>query len=49
MGYSEPSQTSKMQLFEKIVKAESRLTISAKSSIPDVWLYFEYVTKIRRP
>ena len=29
---------SKMELFVKIVSAESRLTISAKRSILDVWL-----------
>ena len=35
--YSEPSQTSKMELFVKIVKSWNPLSIFAKSSIIDVW------------
>ena len=36
--YSEPCQTSKMELFLKIINGRKPLTIFAKSSILDVWL-----------
>ena len=41
-GYSEPSQTSKMEHFAKIVICFRQLTIFAKSSILYVWLASEY-------
>ena len=39
--YSEPSQTSEMELFAKLVKGFLRLTVFAKSYILDIWLGFE--------
>ena len=39
--YSEPSQTSKMELFAKLVKGFLPLTVFAKSYILDIWLGFE--------
>ena len=42
--YWEPSQTSKMKLFVKIVKGLQPLTNFAKSSILDIWLGTEYAT-----
>ena len=40
-AYPEPSQTSKMELFVKIVKGGNPLTIFEKSSILDIWLCSE--------
>ena len=40
--YSEPSQTSTMELFAKIVKGFQVLTIFLKSSILDIRLGFQY-------
>ena len=39
---SGPNQTSKMELFAKIVYPLKLLTIFAKSSIVDVWLGYKY-------
>ena len=36
--HSEPSQTSKMELFAKIVNGLKPLTVFVKSSILDVWI-----------
>ena len=44
-AYSEPSRTSKMQLFAKIVNGFQPLIIFAKSFILDVQLGFEYVSE----
>ena len=41
--FSEPSQTSKMELFEKIVNDFQFLTIFPKSFILDLWLASGYV------
>ena len=41
---SEPSQTSKMQRFAKIVKGLLLLTFLKKLTILDVWLGFEYAS-----
>ena len=43
-AYSEPSQTSTMELFGKIVKDFQLLTILIKISILDIRLGFEYVS-----
>ena len=40
--YSEPSQTSKMKLFAKIIKGFQQLTIFVERSILDVQLCSEY-------
>ena len=40
-AYSEPCQTSKMEVFTKIVSSFLLLTIFTKSSILDVWQDFE--------
>ena len=40
--YSEPCETSKIELFEKIVNNWKLLPISAKTSILDVWQGSEY-------
>ena len=45
-AYSEPSQTSKMEFFAKIVNGFQLLTISAKRSIVDVWQCLEYTYDI---
>ena len=42
--HSEPSQTSKMEIYAKIVNGRELLTIFAKSFILDVWLGSEYVS-----
>ena len=46
-AYSEPSQTSTMELFGKIVKDFQLLTILIKISILDIRLGFEYVSEKR--
>ena len=43
---SEYCQTSKMELFLKIVKNEQLFTICAKGSILDVWQDSEYASKL---
>ena len=43
--YSEPSQTSKMELFVKVVQGWSPLTISAKNFIINVLLSSEYASE----
>ena len=43
-AYSEPSITSKMELFPKIVKGKTSLSIFAKSFTLDVRLESEYVS-----
>ena len=48
MAYSEPSQTSKMELFSKIVNGGKLLAIFPKSSILDVWQGSEYAFEYRR-
>ena len=45
-SYSEPIQTSKMELFGKIVNGFSPLTIFAKSYILDVWLGSENASAV---
>ena len=47
-AYSEPCQTSKMEVFTKIVNGFSFLTIFAKSSILDVWQDSEFPCKPRK-
>ena len=42
--YSEPSQTSKMEIFAKIVNSQKSWTIFTESSILDVQLGSEYVS-----
>ena len=42
--YSEPSETSKMKPFAKMVNSWKLLTIFAKSSISDVWVGSEYAS-----
>ena len=44
--YSEPSQISKMNVLAKIVNGFQSLLIFPKSSILDVWLGSEYVSKL---
>ena len=44
-AYSEPCQTSKMEVFTKIVNGFSFLTIFAKSSILDVWQDSEFASE----
>ena len=44
-AYPEHSQTSKMELFVKMDKGCSTLTIFEKSSILDVWLCSEYTSE----
>ena len=44
-AYSEPCQTSKMEVFEKITNGFSFLVIFAKSSILDVWQDSEFASK----
>ena len=41
---SEPSQTSNMDLFAKIINGWKTLTIFAKRSILDIWLGSEYAS-----
>ena len=44
-AYSEPRQTSKMELLANIVYGlEQSLTVFEKSSIPDVWMGSEYAS-----
>ena len=45
-AYSEHCQTSKMELFAKIVNSWKPLSIFAKSSILDVWQDSEYSSEI---
>ena len=40
--YSQPSQTSKMEVFIKIVNGFQPFTVFIKSSILDIWLGYEY-------
>ena len=47
-AYSELCQTSKMEVFTKIVNGFSFLTIFAKSSISDLWQNSEFPCKPRR-
>ena len=44
--YSESFETSKMELFAKIVSDFQPLTILAKSSILDVWQDYEYASDV---
>ena len=44
-AYSEPSQTSKLEVFAKIVNGFSFLTIFAKSSIVDIWKDSEFASE----
>ena len=44
-AYTEPFQTSKMEVFAKIVNGFLFLTIFAKSSILDVWQDFEFASE----
>ena len=44
-GYSEPCQTSKMDVFAKIVNGFSSLTIFAESSVLDVWQESEFASE----
>ena len=46
-AYSEPSQTSKIEPFAKIVYGFQLLTIFAKRSILDFWLGSEYAFKLK--
>ena len=46
-AYSEPSRTSKLELFAKIFNSFSPLTIFAKSFIADVRLGSEYTSDYR--
>ena len=41
-AYSQPSQTSKMEVFTKIVNGFQPFTVFIKSSILDIWLGYEY-------
>ena len=43
-SYSEPGQTSKMNIFAKIVNGYELFTIFVKDSIVDVWQWSEYIT-----
>ena len=43
-GYSEPSQTCKIELFTKIVNSWKLLTISARNFILNVWGGSEYAS-----
>ena len=47
-AYSEPSRTSNMELFVKIIKDYLLLTIFTKISTLDVWLGAEYASRIFR-
>ena len=47
-AHLEPSQTSKMDLFAKLVNVSKSLTIFAKSSILDVWQGPEYAPGIQK-
>ena len=47
-AYSEPSRTSNMELFAKIIKGYLLLTIFVKISTLDVWLGAEYASRIFR-
>ena len=47
--YSEPSQTSEMEIFAITVNHFKPLTIFGKSSILDVWLGSEYASAIKKP
>ena len=47
-AYSEPSQTSKMDSFAKIVNGVQPLIIFAKHSILDVWQGSEYASEVFR-
>ena len=44
--YSEPSQTSKMELFAELVRGWETLNTFAKTSALDAWQVSEYVSKI---
>ena len=44
-AHSGPSQTSKMELFTKVVNDLKPLSIFAKSVILDVWLGYEYASE----
>ena len=44
-AYSEPCQTSKMEVFAKIVNSFSFFTIFAKFSILDIWQDSEFVSE----
>ena len=46
VAHSEPSQTSKIELFVEIVKAFQPLTIFAESSILDILLCLEYASEM---
>ena len=46
--YSEPFQTSKMDVFSKTENGFLFLTVFAKSSILDVWLYSEFASEANK-
>ena len=46
VAHLEPSQTSKMEHFAKIVNIFKPLTIFAKTTILDVWLGSVYVSRV---
>ena len=46
-AHAEPSQTHKMELFEKIVNSFQLLTVFSKSFISDAWLGSEYAFECR--
>ena len=46
-AYSEPSRTSTMELFMKIVNGLNPWTIFPKSSILDIWRGSEYATDLK--
>ena len=45
-AYLEPCQTSKTDIFAKIINGFQSLTIFAKSSITDIWQGYENVSEI---
>ena len=45
-AYTKLSQTSKIELFAKIVSGSQLLTISVKSSILDVWQGSEWTSEV---
>ena len=46
IAYSEPTRTSKKELFTKIINSSKLLTILVESSILDVRLGSEYVSEV---
>ena len=47
-SHSEPSQTSKVELFVKIVNGSKSLIVFARSPILDDWFGFEYTCFVRK-